>query len=496
MTEVDVAIIGYDLTGKVLAEQLLSAGHRVAVVDRYAEARPRSRAVEYDHEIKRMFYAMGLADEVDKISRPMGHFTWYSATWQVLHDFDESRPSISGGPSGFFLDQHALERILEDRLTRHEHLVRRLGFEALAVEERGDHAEITLAPFDQDAATTSAEKPRLLTARFVVGADGAASITRAAIGSEWRDFGGDQDWLVVDVEPTAPNLDLPDAAQWCNPARPTRLLPAGVKNRRWEFMVLPGENPEGLARPEAVWRLLSDWMTPDDGVLLQHDVHTFQTRLARGWRRGRLLIAGQAAHLLPPVSGQGMSSDLRDVWMLSWLLDRVLKGTSPDTLLDSYEPARAPHVEALIQASLKVDELLCMTDPASAAGRDASLLRGERPPQVKPPDLSGGLLRDKDPVAGRLMPHDKVGAHRLDDLTGRAFALLLRPGAQIIPAQEKRLAALGVVPITAHEGRLAAVLAETGRAAILVRPDFYAYGSASDIVALPSLLDDLEAALG
>lgn len=496
MSEVDVAILGYGPTGKILARLLLDMGYRVAVIDRWKSAYPLPRAVGYDHEIKRMFFALGLADEVEKLSRPMRHYVWYDAAWNELLKIDETQPSISGGPTGFLFDQPDLERVLEDDLNDREGLVRRLGFEALSIEDTGPQARVALLSFDEKSKEKQYDTPGYLTARFAVGCDGAHSIVREAIGSDWVDLGFDADWLLVDVEPKATGLDIPDAAQWCNPSRPTTIIPSGPRNRRWEFMRFPDEPAEAFASEDNVWRLLEPWTEPDQGRLIRHALYTFRARLARGWRKGRLMIAGDAAHLMPPFLGQGMCAGLRDAWSLSWHLDRVLSGRSLDTLLDAYEAARAPHAEQVIRMSVEMGKIVCITDPDAARARDAALRAGQVPPLPVMPGLTGGVLRDGDPVAGQLMPHDVVAGKRMDDLTGRSFVLLLRQGSHVMPSEKQKLDDLGVVAVQVQSGRPAAVLEETGSAAILVRPDFYAFGSARDLLALPALLADLDAALG
>jgi 2-polyprenyl-6-methoxyphenol hydroxylase-like FAD-dependent oxidoreductase len=504
----DVIVVGYGPTGKILARRLSDAGHSVAIVERWPEVYPLPRALVYDHEIKRIFHALGLVAQIDAISRPMSHYVWYSADWKVLADIDEARESLSGGRNAYLANQPDLERVLERDLRGRPGVGFFLGNEAQRVEQTADGASVTIAPFDHQTHEADLSRSVRLTAKYVVGCDGANSIVREALGSTFLDHGFDAQWLVVDVRPHDPSsLQFPDAVQWCSPERPTTIVWGGVVNRRWEFMIKPGEDAAEFSKPEKTWQLLSRWLKPGDGELVRHAVYRFRSALAQGWRNGRLLIAGDAAHLMPPFMGQGMCSGIRDSWSLAWKLDRVLKGSSSDSLLDAYEAERGPNVDAYVRLSMEVGKIVCAPDAEAAKVRDAAFLNGELPPPLEFPGLSGGVIA-KGWGAGLLTPHDELatpqGLRRLDDITGGGFALI--GDLATIEALDSRSRAtadkLGVVLVAIgagahHEqsGRVAAWLATHKAAAVLVRPDFYAFGLARDAAQAGQLLIELAAKL-
>jgi hypothetical protein len=383
-----------------------------------------------------------------------------------------------------------------------------LSHEAQAVDQTTDGASVIVAPFDDQGRKADLSKMTSLTGRYVVGCDGANSVVRQAIGSDFLDHGFDAQWLVVDVRPhDLSSLPIPDAAQWCNPERPTTIVPSGVANRRWEFMIKPGEDAAEFSKPEKAWELLSPWMKPSDGELVRHAVYRFRSLLARGWRKERLLIAGDAAHLMPPFMGQGMCSGLRDSWNLAWKLDRVLKGLSPESLLDAYEAERAPHVDACIRISMEMGKVVCVPDPEAAKARDAAFFGGALPPPPVFPALSGGMISSL-PGAGLLTPHDEIetldGPRRLDDIVGRKF-LLVGDRATIEALDETSrawverlgvaLAPIGDGAYRDRNGRIAAWLARHDASAALVRPDFYAFGLARDATQAGLLLTELGAKL-
>src|SRR5262249_33963339 len=153
--------------------------------------------------------------------------------------------------------------------------------------------------------------------------------------------------------------------------RPTTLVSGGPGRRRWEFMRLPGEDVDELNRVDTAWRLLAPWgVHPDNAELERHTVYRFQARWVDTWRKGRVLLAGDAAHQMPPFAGQGMCSGIRDASNLAWKLDLVLAERAPAALLDTYPSERIPHVAAVIDFSMALGKVICIADAAEAAARD------------------------------------------------------------------------------------------------------------------------------
>ncbi|MNE36662.1 3-(3-hydroxy-phenyl)propionate/3-hydroxycinnamic acid hydroxylase [compost metagenome] len=253
---------------------------------------------------------------------------------------------------------------------------------------------------------------------------------------------------------------------------------------------------------------------------MRHAVYQFRSRIAETWRHGRVLLAGDAAHLMPPFMGQGMCSGIRDAWNLSWRLDLIFKGLCADTLLDSYTLERKPQIRAVIDASVEMGKVVCVADPQKAAERDAAFLAGEVPPLPPFPGLVDGAVF-KDPLTGNALgPAGALGVHgqieydghsqRYDDVFGRGFHLLSiddDPLAGLSPAHKALLEHLQVTsvhlsldgtPGTCRDlsGKYHRFLAEAGLQAVLVRPDFYLYGGVSNLAELPQLLDALGRDLG
>ena len=95
-------------------------------------------------------------------------------------------------------------------------------------------------------------------------------------------------------------------------------------------MRLPGESVAEMEAESKVWELLSPWAGPNDIQVVRSKVYTFRSLLAQTWRQGRMLLAGDAAHVMPPFMGQGMCSGVRDAWNLAWKLDLILDSRASD----------------------------------------------------------------------------------------------------------------------------------------------------------------------
>ncbi len=205
-------------------------------------------------------------------------------------------------------------------------------------------------------------------ARFVVGCDGANSTVRDLVDVGVTDLGFFYDWLIVDLVLHEPRVFDPINVQICEPSRPTTMVSGGPGRRRWEFMRLPHETVDELDDEAKAWQLLEPWdVTAENATLERHAVYRFQARWADRWRTGNVLLAGDAAHQMPPFAGQGMCSGLRDAANLAWKLDLVLNGTAPVELFDAYELERSENVRAVIDFSMALGKVICITDPDEAA---------------------------------------------------------------------------------------------------------------------------------
>nr|WP_162175037.1 bifunctional 3-(3-hydroxy-phenyl)propionate/3-hydroxycinnamic acid hydroxylase [Paraburkholderia mimosarum] len=513
----DVAIVGYGPTGQLLALLLARLGHRVAVVDRWPHLYPLPRAVHFNHEIARIFQCAGLVDEVMPIADRIDFYEWRNEKNDLLLQLDWSGLGQSGWPVAAMFAQPDLERLLDRHVKAMSCVTVCQGWEAKALTQTKTGVQIGIERGElRDGRWIGTGEQGSIEANWVIGADGANSFVRRALDIGWQNLGFAFDWLVIDVKPRVARDWVPNMWQLCDPARPATLVPGGPGRRRWEFMLLPGERAEDMNREDVAWKLLAPWdVTPANAELERHAVYTFRAQWATEWKRGRILLAGDAAHLMPPFAGQGMCSGMRDSMALAWRLDAVLQGRVPESVLDSYGPERSGHVRELIDFSIDLGKVVCITDREEATRRDelmraAQARPGYAAPPPPAPSLGPGLWMAGAPGAGRLGIQAQVGFNGtrglFDDVVGRGFALIARDAdtlAAISAVNHEALRDHGAAIVHIGRGGMNDVdgsygkwLAELDCVAAFVRPDFYVYGGARTPAEIDGLLDAWRDSLG
>jgi 2-polyprenyl-6-methoxyphenol hydroxylase-like FAD-dependent oxidoreductase len=495
----DVAIVGYGPVGAALAILLGQQGHRVVVLERFTEPFPLPRAVHYDHEAARILQSCGVAEQCAKIVEPADVYEFRNAEGKALVRFGRRGPGLSGWPLSSMFSQPDLEAVLFARVDELPSIEVRRGWPVTDIAEDGDHVVVR-----GDAGSVHA--------RYVVGCDGANSTTRQLTGITMEDRAFFYDWLVVDVIFDEPRVFDPLNVQICDPARPTTVVSGGPGRRRWEFMALPGETAEDLNEEATAWRLLEPFdATPGNARLEKHAVYRFQARWAEEWRRGRVLLAGDAAHQTPPFAGQGLCSGFRDAANLAWKLDLVLRDLAPDGLLDAYGLERGPNMRAVIELAIGMGELICVADPQEAAARDAAFIADDdgRITDIPPfPPIAEGVVLAGSPFAGELFLQAEIEVDgrpiRFDDAVGAGWRLVTLADPQLDADLQRWFTSIGgaVVslacgpsPVSDVDGAYGSWFAARGLVAVLQRPDFAIYGTAAAVAEVADVVRSLRAAL-
>lgn len=519
----DALIVGYGPVGATLAALLVRHGLRVAVAEQARGVYDKPRAITLDHEVMRVFQACGAAAAIEKFTAPHPGTHYLGVDRNVIRIYDPQPPPYPLGwpPSGTFV-QPAVEAVLRACVARSGQADIFLGTRVVAFTAHDDRVEVTLRGPD-------AEPDRVVSARYLLGCDGANSFVRKQLGIGHEDLAFDEWWMVVDVRLTRP-VDLPPKCiQYCWPSRPATFIVGPGNLRRWEIKLLPGEEPEGFDAPHNVRKQLARFVDPDAIEIWRSAVYRFHALVAERWRAGRVFLLGDACHQTPPFMGQGMCAGIRDAANLAWKLALARRAGAPDDLLDSYEVERKPHVKTLVGFAKKAGEVIGELDPAAALARD-TMLRGqlERGEQETVrqrfiPNLTSGLLDAASlDTAGSLFVQPRVqcdaqaGAQAktddrlLDDvvapgfllvtataeaqawLTTQALDLWRRIGGERVVIGGQAGAAAGGIRHLAERGDLfAAWMTRHGAAAVVVRPDRYVYGVARDRGGLNRMMESL-----
>ena len=330
----DVAIVGMGPTGATLANLCGLHGLRTIVYERSTAPYSQPRACHLDAEIARVFQQCGMEAELHEVLTVSAGMEYVESGGQRLFTFEGfEREPLLGWEEDYVFLQPELEAALRRRLSAFRHVEIRQGQPAPPLSELLEQAT------------------------YVVACDGGGSHLRDDLGIGLRDLGYDEQWLVVDVmlrhEPSPP---LPTIIQQvCDPQRLATFVPSHGAHRRWEFQLEAGEHPDP-------WQLLAPWgVTSEHGEMVRSVPYRFHALVAERWRggpEGRVLLAGDAAHMMPPFMGQGMCSGVRDAANLAWKLAEVVTGQSSAVLLDTYEGERVAHTTAVIEMSVEAGRTL------------------------------------------------------------------------------------------------------------------------------------------
>jgi 3-(3-hydroxy-phenyl)propionate hydroxylase len=483
----DVIVVGCGPVGALAANLLGRKGLTVLVLEREFEHYPLPRAVHLDHEMMRLFQSAGVIDRVegDMIATD-GHLHVGADHGVLRYMGTAGKPRPFGWANDYFFYQPELEAHLRDGFAGLANVTLKTGATVTEVEQADGLVTIS---YDEGAVAQS------VSARWVIACDGARSTVRKALGVALDDLDFEEPWLVVDAQVQGPVsfppiTGVPEGADlqrlsvmMCDPARPATVVPGRRDHRRWEFMLLPGEDDQAMMEPAKVAELVGAWMADVPHEIVRAATYRFHGLVAHRWQVGNVFLAGDAAHQTPPFFGQGMCHGLRDVANLAWKMDAVANEGASAAILDTYQGERDPHVRAVIGAAVAAGRYICELDPALAATRDARIRAeairnaGETAHDLIPAIREGLVLPGTAGAGERFVQPILADGSKLDDLTGDGWRLFVRDDTVVG-------AAPGVTRIVssalADNDAIAAWLDRHGVDAVLVRPDHYVFGSASD----------------
>lgn len=519
--DVEVVIVGMGPTGVALAGLLGLRGVSVSIFDKAPSLHPLPRAIGMDHEVMRIAQELGIADDLQEHVVPYRPSEYHGVDGDVIKRLDSPPPPYRTGWAPMFaFDQPSFELMLRRRLEELPTVTAETSTEVLAVGEDDAGAWVDVRR------ATSATLERVRTA-YVVACDGGASPIRESLGIGLLDLGFHESWLVVDVivDDDETLARLPQTqVQFCEPERPATFVHLLGRHRRWEIALHDDELPIGPVDNDLVWPWLRRWIEPGQATIWRAAAYRFHGLVAEQWRRGRILLAGDAVHMTPPFMAQGMAQGMRDAQNLAWKLTAVLREEAGPRLLETYETERRTHVTTTTRNTIELGRVISERDPELARRRDRELLEphgGNVPVTMRAnflPTLTSGLVDESAPGAGEIMPqpfvHTGSGLALLDDVVGNGFLVvvdhpltaedLTRLGSALAPVQGRVVTLLADAdPHDAPTGSLvecdrvfATWLDSLGANAAIVRPDRYVYGTARSLVDLHERLGALIDRLG
>jgi len=473
IVDVDVLVVGAGPAGSTLAALLARRGVSVLVVEADPEVYPLPRAAHLDGETARTLRETGAWNDERVSSTENRGMDFLTADHRLL--LRMTSPATQPGclPNSNFFHQPSLDRAMRVAAeSRGATLM--LGARVTGFEDHGKHVTVDIESLDGSRSTR--------TASWLVGCCGARSFVRKTLGVTQTDLDFDEPWLVIDLLLKEPPSGEPLRAwQVCDPARPHTIVPMLAPRKRFEFMLLPGEDPDEMNRPEVVERLMAPYQAPGSAEIERSAVYRFHGLIADEWRRGRVLLAGDAAHQMPPFLGQGMCSGIRDAANLAWKLSAILGGAD-ESLINTYQSERSPHVRSIIESAVGFGRIICTLDPDVAASRDAAMLAAR---EADPSDREEqgtpivGLSELRTESGGRPMSDGMVGGRLIDDLHGGRWLVVRRHAGIDVDGVPASLGAVVIEPEAADDAA-ARLLDNSGCDLVVVRPDRLVFGAGGE----------------
>lgn len=428
-----VAIIGAGPVGLMMANYLGQMGVEVLVVEKLDKLIDYPRAIGIDDEALRAMQSVGLVENVLPHTTPWHAMRFLTPKGRCFADIQPMTDEFGWSRRNAFI-QPQVDAVMYEGLSRFPNVRVLFSRELEAFSQNGDSVTINLQGPEGQRETVKAD--------WLVACDGGASVVRRTLNVPFEGKTAPNKWIVIDIANDP--LSTPHIYLCCDPVRPyvSAALPHGV--RRFEFMVMPGETEEQLSEPHNMRQLLSKVLpNPDHVELIRQRVYTHNARIAERFRVDRVLLAGDAAHIMPVWQGQGYNSGMRDAFNLAWKLALVVNGKAGERLLDTYQQERRDHAKAMIDLSVTAGNVLAPSKRWHGNVRDGiSWLLNYIPPVKRyflemrfkpmPQYREGALVMDasvKNSPVGKMFIQPKVTRESgevtlLDDVIGANFAII------------------------------------------------------------------------
>ena len=468
MKEFDVTIVGLGPAGGTLANLLAMHDFSILILDREKSFYPLPRAVHFDDEIMRVFQTIGITKEFLKHTIINKGTKFVNSKDKVILDWPRPKKITDNGwyPSYRF-HQPDLEKKLRKKLKNYKKVLIEQNSEVKKIQNSKNHVDITYLNINN-------HKEYLLRSKYVIGCDGANSITRKQMKTKMDNLGFTQKWAVVDLILKKKKNNLPDRTiQYSNPKQPATYCRNVGRRRRWEFAIKKNHSDKKVLSENYIWNFLKPWLNKSEAIIERKTIYTFESAIARKWRKGRVFIAGDAAHLMPPFMGQGMCAGIRDASNLAWKIANCIRNKFDETLLNTYQSERSLNVKEYIETTMRMGEFVNAVESIQITDNIKSDNKGIKSMQSIKPKLGKGLGNLKDKNRGKTFPQFKLKNNKtLDDHFSKKGMIIL--SSEIKPKNLKNYSLLKAKNLS----NVSKYLKNINSKAILVRPDRFILASA------------------
>ena len=428
----EVAILGAGPVGLTLANYLSKQGVQVTVIEQLDQLIDYPRAIGIDDEALRTIQSLGLVEQVLPHTTPNHAMRFLTPKGHCFADIQPLTREFGFSRRNAFI-QPQVDNVLLQGLKQYSQT--QVLFSRQLTEFSQDAQSVTLKMQNKQG------QNEVVKAQYLIACDGGNSVVRRTLNIGFDGKTAPNQWIVIDIENDP--LATPHIYLCCDPVRPyvSAALPHGI--RRFEFMVMPGETQEELSKPENINKLLAKVLPNTQNIeVIRQRVYTHNARIADKFRVDRILLAGDAAHIMPVWQGQGYNSGMRDAFNLGWKMALVVKGKAGPELLDSYQIERKDHAKAMIDLSVMAGHVLAPPKKWQGFVRDgiAYALNYIKPikqylleMRFKPmPQYHDGVLiqnKLKNSPVGKMFIQPKVELLSreqvlLDEIIGNDFAIL------------------------------------------------------------------------
>ena len=368
-----IIIAGAGPVGVVTALALARQGLEVRVFEAEGCIDESPRAATTHAATLELLEGLGLVAEVTRCGLIEPRFRiWDRTTRGIIAEFDFGRlHADTRYPYVVQCEQHKLAHIAIERLSACSNACIQFSTHVLDVEQRGDQVRVTVE---------NAGRRRIESGSYLIGADGGRSTVRKALGIEFEGYTHPERFLVLTTNyPFAGPFSECSRNYFSDPDEWAAMFKVsgddGMGRWRVVFPTRPDESTEDAFDEAAVQTRLQKFF-PKQGTypVLHRNIYGVHQRVAKHFRRGRVFLAGDAAHVNNPLGGLGLNFGIHDGLQLASLLTAVMRGEAPPEMLDLYEGSRRPlNVEYVQQATIANKRLLEERDPAVRARNHAAL---------------------------------------------------------------------------------------------------------------------------